>query len=99
MKQSLALLALTLMVLSTSGCGCCRNRLARQQTCAPQPVYQQCAPVCAPQCQTCQPVCDPCGDVGGVTYNYGGVPAMMMPQSFEGVQMMDPSGGCSTCAQ
>lgn len=95
MMRSMAFLALTLMVLGTSGCGCCRNMVAKKQPCPPQPVYQQCAPVCAPQCQTC----DPCGNTGGVTYNYGGTPAMMMPQSFEGMQMMAPSSGCSTCAQ
>ena len=81
-------LALTCLVVGTSGCGCCRNRVVKRQPC-PQPVVQQCAPVC-----------DPCGTGGAVTYNYGGTPAMMtMPQMMDGMQMMAPSGGCSTCAQ
>lgn len=94
MKRTIAFSALALMVIGTTGCGCCRNRVVQRKPCPPQPVYQQCAPVCAPACP--QP-CDPC-NTGGVTYNYAGGPSMMMPGSFEGVQMMEPAGGCSTCA-
>ena len=96
MIRSIAFSALALLVIGTTGCGCCRSRVAkRQPTCAPQPV---CAPMCAP---TCAPTCDPCGNPGGVTYNYGGAaPAMMMPgTTMPGVQMMESTGGCSTCAQ
>ena len=110
MKRSLAFLALTCLMIGASGCGCCRNGLARRQTCpTPQPVVSQCAPVCGP---SCAPACDACGTSGQFTYNYGATPGVMtLPQTIDGLQgmegvqmmegvpMMAPSSGCSTCAQ
>jgi hypothetical protein len=96
MKRTLVILALTSVVLGTSGCGCCRDAFAKKS----QPVtYAQPAPMCAPMCAPACVPCDPCAPNSGnmATYGYGSTPSygygssptmMTMPQSMP---MMAPS--------
>jgi len=74
MKKTTLLLAVAAMLIASSGCSCCRKK---PRTVA-MPVVQQCAPTCAPQCNSC-------GPGAPATYNYG------MPSSTMSSPMMVPS--------
>ncbi len=85
MKRIIVFLALAVLVLGTSGCGCCRKKSKPLAA----PVYASCAPVCAP-------ICAP---GGAVSYGYGGTPAMVtMPQMVQQVPMVTPLSDCE-CVQ
>jgi hypothetical protein len=85
MKRTLVLVALVMLTVGTSGCGCCRKRAKT----VPTQVYRPCAPVCAPACPA--PACNSCAPGGAVTYGYPGTPAMMtMPQMYQQMPVTTP---------
>ncbi len=66
MKKALALLSVAILLVGSSGCGCCRGLFGKSS--APS-LYSQAAPSCAPVCSggSC-----PCDTATPVTYGYGG---------------------------
>ena len=99
MKKSLALLTVAMLLVGTSGCGCCRGLFGKSSRPLATPLYSQCAPSCAPICSTggsCGAgASGSCGCATGtpVTYGYGGGGIPMAPSaSYESPPMSFPTG-------
>lgn len=62
MKKSLALLAIATLLVSASGCGCCRGLFGRSSVGTAGPFYGRLAPSALSSgcCQTCAPMCNTC---------------------------------------
>ena len=61
MKKSLALLAVAMLLVSASGCGCCRGLFGRSSVGTAGPFYGRLAPrATGACCNTCGPVCSDC---------------------------------------
>jgi len=91
MKKSLALLAVALLMVSASGCGCCRGLFSSANSPLASPVYSQCAPSCGATCSA-GPSCNAgasCGCESGnaVTYGYDGAVS-----NYDSTPMMFPTG-------
>ncbi len=95
MKKSLALLTVAMLLVGTSGCGCCRGLFGKSTGAIATPVYSQCAPSCGTSCSTgsCSTgsSCG-CGTGTGVTYGYGGGIPMAPSASYGSTPMTFPTG-------
>jgi hypothetical protein len=80
MKKTLALLAVAALLLSTTGCGCCRGLFGKGSRAVASPLYSQCVPSCSagPSCGS------DCGCESGtpVTYGFDGSEPMYAPANM-----------------
>jgi len=96
MKKSLSLLSVAILLVGTSGCGCCKGLFNKS---AAPAAYSQCGPSCGPSCSA-GPSCSSggscgCGSGTPVTYGFDGGVGAGIPAgaSYQSAPMTFPTGG------